>query len=81
MSRDEIIEEIRKCAFRVRAKFIRELTRECQLPSGNQMAWPDAVLHLTVEQWNAAYYRTMKWRLAAAYEQYAKLKAEARSVT
>lgn len=61
-SRDDILADVAGWLFSRRASFWRVLDgfRQRTLGTGEaiKITWPDALLHITLEQWNAAYNET-----------------------
>lgn len=55
LSRTEIIEGIRLERFSVRRKFFDALNQRTHIPGVGIVAWPDALLILSVNDWNEAY--------------------------
>lgn len=66
-SRDQILELIGREIFSVRARFYqaldgyRRLVIDGPIQSEVVVAWPAALAHITLEQWNTAYDRALGW--------------------
>jgi hypothetical protein len=63
MSRDEIIDAMKGELFSIRRVFSSALSERCKR-DGFNVAWPDAVFVLSVDDWRYAFDEAMRYKQA-----------------